>query len=201
MRRTLNQFFLAAALVAGGLSLAGCKQAAGERCEVASDCAAGLLCVGDPSSSICSSSALQPDAAPATDTRASTGDGPAPTTGDTAGPDQAAPTDVAVTGDAPAPAPADAAPATPPDLAADLSRTSSRPRTAPRTSRRACDAGTAAGAGGAGLDPGRGRPAGDRAGGRGGRSGRLPPDRPGGRRTSPSTSASRSRCRRSSTRR
>jgi hypothetical protein len=44
MPRTLDRFLLVAALVAGGFSLAGCKQEEGEYCEVSSDCAAGLMC-------------------------------------------------------------------------------------------------------------------------------------------------------------
>jgi len=43
MRRTLNQL-CAAVLLVGGLSLAGCKQNEGERCEVTSDCSSGLTC-------------------------------------------------------------------------------------------------------------------------------------------------------------
>jgi hypothetical protein len=43
MRGTLTQLLGAVAL-AGALSLSGCAQSEGERCEVDSDCSAGLTC-------------------------------------------------------------------------------------------------------------------------------------------------------------
>src|SRR4029434_10203327 len=49
MRGTLNQLLCAAVLV-GGLSLAGCKQNEGERCEVDSDCSGGLSCTSGAAS-------------------------------------------------------------------------------------------------------------------------------------------------------
>ena len=42
MRETLRQFLGAALLL--GVTVAGCKQSEGERCEVTGDCAAGLIC-------------------------------------------------------------------------------------------------------------------------------------------------------------
>jgi hypothetical protein len=64
MRGTLHPFLCAAVLV-GGLALAGCKQDEGQRCEVDTDCAAGLVCnpTGMPagttqSSGVCATSRM-----------------------------------------------------------------------------------------------------------------------------------------------
>jgi len=108
MRPTLNQL-LCAVLLIGGLSLAGCKQSEGERCEVNGDCAGGLTCSGaSTGNGNCTSSPTGitplPDAAPtgdagaaadvsAADHAASTdgaGDGPTDATLDTQ-PEVAAP--------------------------------------------------------------------------------------------------------------
>jgi hypothetical protein len=104
MRPTLNQL-LCAVLLAGGLSLAGCKQNEGERCEIDSDCAAGLTCNtrgAGLAKGVCTSGTPgvpMPDAAPpgadvgAADQAVSTdgsGDGPTDVTPDTH-PDVAAP--------------------------------------------------------------------------------------------------------------
>jgi len=114
MPRTLDRFLLAAVLFAGGSSLAGCKQGEGERCELHSDCSAGLMCVGDPKTGVCSASPAQPAAdasAGGGDTRSSS-EAAAPVSSDGGGPDEGIPADVA------APTP-DVTPAVP-DLAPDV---------------------------------------------------------------------------------
>jgi hypothetical protein len=103
---------VAAVLLAGAL-LTGCKQGAGERCEVGNDCQSGLTCQKLNNSDVgqCKDPALvapTADAAPMVDTRVQTPDAhdaasdPAPATPPEAGP-EAAPADH------PADAPADAA--------------------------------------------------------------------------------------------
>ena len=95
-------------MTAGGFTLAGCKQEAGEKCEINSDCAAGLICTGR---GFCSVTADEPvDAAPTSDARTAV-DTTAPITPDAASVDQAV-TEVAVASDVPAVSP-DVTPATP----------------------------------------------------------------------------------------
>jgi hypothetical protein len=110
MRRTLNRIFLAAAL-AGGISLAGCKQGKGERCEVASDCSGGLMCT----QGFCSENPSVFDAAPPPNT----GDASVPIEAAVPpGPEVAPALETAPPGPD-APPPVDLAPATP-DLAPDV---------------------------------------------------------------------------------
>jgi hypothetical protein len=119
MRRTLNGCFLAAAIAAAGLSLAGCKQDAGQRCEVQSDCAAGLMCLpGDMNGGICSANPAAPIADAA----------PTPAADGSVAPDQGVSPDLAAAADgvaadgpaADAPVPADVAPDMQPDRAPDV---------------------------------------------------------------------------------
>ena len=62
MRGTLTQLLFAAGLVlVGGAALAGCKQGQNERCEVNSDCQAGLVCnpTMDLSNGVCQPNGTQ----------------------------------------------------------------------------------------------------------------------------------------------
>jgi hypothetical protein len=118
MRRTLNRFLSSAAIVLAGLSLAGCKQAAGEYCEVTSDCETGLMCIASGAGGYCSASEPPADAGVLADVGGSTTDVPLPS------PDVAA-TDVVSTSDTitpDAPAPADAAADLGADATPDLAR-------------------------------------------------------------------------------
>ena len=45
MRKGISTMLLGAALFTGLLSLGGCKQNDGERCQIDDDCATGLICV------------------------------------------------------------------------------------------------------------------------------------------------------------
>jgi hypothetical protein len=68
MSRTLGSLVFAAGLVFVALSSTGCKQGEGDRCEIDSDCSAGLMC-NNPSltGGVCSTgkSETTPDAATA----------------------------------------------------------------------------------------------------------------------------------------
>jgi hypothetical protein len=112
MRPTLNQLLCTAVLL-GGLSLAGCKQNEGERCEIDSDCAAGLTCNtrgAGLAKGVCTSGTPGvplPDAAPRSEA------GPA---ADVGAADQAA--DQAVSPDVSGDGPKDVSPDTQPDVTA-----------------------------------------------------------------------------------
>jgi hypothetical protein len=104
MRGTLGQFVCAAAIVLG-VSLSGCRQDEGERCEVDSDCSAGLVCNSplQPNGGVCGvtrTGNTVPDAA-VTARDGSTAPGPdAPAASADTGADQASSSDLAPDGSA-----------------------------------------------------------------------------------------------------
>jgi hypothetical protein len=107
MRGTFTQLLCAAVL---GLTLSGCAQNEGERCEVDSDCAAGLVCDlrGGLNTGVCQVSGSGPIDAAVTPRDGSVSDAPAPAAD--AGADVSVVLDMSVASDAPADVTADSRP-------------------------------------------------------------------------------------------